>query len=357
MQIERHGLFWIVVAVAAAFVLNLLAPILLPFVIGLAAAYFVNPLVDMLGRFGLPRWLSATLILIAVGVLVAVGLIFVVPVLFQQASSLVEAAPDEFARLSTLLETLAREHLGARYPEAEATVRTTLESLKSSVPNLATAVVATLWNQGAAAFGVMSLLLVTPLVFFYALLDWPKLLSKLDTWLPRDNAPQIRALAAEIDGRVSAFIRGQGVVCIILAIYYSTALSLLGLNYGLLVGILTGLASFIPFAGWAIGAITATALATIQHWPEATPILMVVGVFLAGAALDTGFLSPKIVGSEVGLHPVWMIFALLTFSYLFGFLGVLVAVPVSAAIGVLVRFGLKSYLASPVYQGRDAESP
>jgi predicted PurR-regulated permease PerM len=193
--------------------------------------------------------------------------------------------------------------------------------------------------------------LITPVVFFYVLLDWPNLVAKIDSYLPRDEADEVRGLAMEIDARISAFIRGQGVVCILLAIYYAAAYSIAGLSYGLFVGVATGLASFIPVFGWSLGAITAMILAIVQYWPALTPILVIVGILCIGQVLESAILSPYIIGSEIGLHPVWIIFALVTFSYLFGFLGLLVAVPVSAAIGVLVRFALRKYLASSVYRG------
>jgi predicted PurR-regulated permease PerM len=161
-----------------------------------------------------------------------------------------------------------------------------------------------------------------------------------------------------VNDAVSAFIRGQGTVCFVLAIYYSLALSVMGLRYGLLVGLATGLMSFVPFVGWALGFITATIIAVVQFWPDAVPILTVVGIFAGAQVLDAGFLSPNIVGSKIGLHPVWLIFSLFVFSYLFGFVGVLVAVPIAAAIGVLVRFALKIYLESPLYSGAvTAEHP
>ena len=156
---------------------------------------------------------------------------------------------------------------------------------------------------------------------------------------------------------VSAFIRGQGTVCLILAIYYALALGAMGLRYGLLVGLATGLMSFVPFVGWALGLITATIIAIVQFWPEAVPILTVIGIFAGAQVLDAGFLSPNIVGSKIGLHPVWLIFSLFVFSYLFGFVGVLVAVPIAAAIGVLVRFALNIYLASPLYSGIESAAP
>ena len=153
---------------------------------------------------------------------------------------------------------------------------------------------------------------------------------------------------------MSAFIRGQGAVCLIFALFYAAALSLAGLQYGLLVGSLTGLASFIPIFGWSFGTIAATVLAASQFWPDLWQVGIILGIMLAGQALESGILTPNIIGSEIGLHPVWVIFALLSFSYLFGFLGLLVAVPVSAAIGVLVRFALRTYLQSSLYQGSES---
>ena len=353
MQFERHVLFWLAAAVVLAFGVQLLAPVLLPFVVGLALAYFLNPLVDALSAMGIPRWLSAALLLIVSACLIVAAVIFVLPVLAQQTAGLIEALPGEMQRFRAAIEGMARERLGSRFPEAEQAVGRTLTSITDALPGLATSLAQSLWSQGTAAFNFFSLMLVTPLVFFYALLDWPKLLAKLDSWLPRETAPQIRQIASDIDSRVSAFIRGQGAVCLILAVLYAAALSALGLRYGLLVGLLTGILSFIPFAGWALGLIIATSLAVVQYWPDATSVMLVPGVFLAGQALDAAVLSPKIVGSKIGLHLVWLIFALLTFSYLFGFVGLLVAVPVAAAIGVLVRFGLQTYLSSSVYQGRD----
>jgi predicted PurR-regulated permease PerM len=353
MQFERHALFWMVAAILFVALLTLLAPVLLPFVVGLTLAYFLNPLVDGLSALKLPRWVSATIILLLSSLLIVTLVVFLIPVLAEQTESLVATLPGEMARLKALLEGFARERLGARFPEAEAAVGRGLNSMQEALPGIASNVAQALWSQGTAAFNFFTLMLVAPLVFFYALVDWPKMVAKVDSWLPRQNAPVIRALASEIDSRVSAFIRGQGTVCLVLAAFYAVALSALGLKYGLLIGLLTGLLSFIPFAGWALGLITATALAVVQFWPNVTSVMMVPGVFLAGQAIDAAVLSPQIVGSKIGLHPVWLIFALLTFSYLFGFLGLLVAVPVAAAIGVLVRFALRTYLDSSVYHGHD----
>lgn len=350
---QRNVLFWLAVAAVFLVALSVLSPVLLPFVAGLVIAYFLNPVVDRLSGAGLPRVVSTVLLLLVTTATLGLAVFMLLPPAIEQGRLLLEAMPSEADRLQGLLESSARDYLGDRYPQALESVNRAIAGMTDALPALAGTIAQSLWSQGMAAFNFLSLMLVTPLVAFYALLDWPKLLAKIDSWLPRSNAGQIRMLAREIDQRVSAFIRGQGVVCLVLAAFYAACLSALGLRYGLFVGLLTGLFSFIPFAGWAMGLLTATGLAIVQYWPLVTPILMVVGVFLAGQALDASLLGPQIVGSKIGLHPVWLIFSLLVFSYLFGFLGLLVAVPVAAAIGVLVRFALETYMRSSMYRGPD----
>jgi predicted PurR-regulated permease PerM len=189
---------------------------------------------------------------------------------------------------------------------------------------------------------------------FYFLVDWHPMLKKIDGWLPRDQQAIIRRLAREIDEAIAAFIRGQGLVCIILGLMYATGLAVIGIRYGVLIGLAAGLLAFIPFAGWALGLLAATAMAVVQFWPDSIPLMKVAALFAAGMAIDSAVLSPKIVGSKIGLHPVWLIFALFLFSYLFGFSGMLVAVPLAAAIGVLVRYALEVYLSSSIYRGSGA---
>jgi predicted PurR-regulated permease PerM len=351
MHFERHALFWTATALLFAYIVQLIAPALLPFAIGLTLAYFLSPIVDAMGRIGIPRWIATILLLACSTFVIILALVFLVPILFQQAAGLIESAPATIDRLKSLIETTARDHLGSRYPDAAVTVRNALDGISSAVPSLLGSLAQSVWNQGSAAYNFLTVVLITPVVFFYVLLDWPNLVARIDSYLPRDEADEVRGLATEIDARISAFIRGQGVVCILLAIYYAAAYSIAGLSYGLFVGVATGLASFIPVFGWSLGAITAMILAIVQYWPALTPILVIVGILLVGQVLESAILSPYIIGSEIGLHPVWIIFALVTFSYLFGFLGLLVAVPVSAAIGVLVRFALRKYLASSVYRG------
>jgi predicted PurR-regulated permease PerM len=209
------------------------------------------------------------------------------------------------------------------------------------------------WSRGLALVNFASLLLITPVVIFYLLVDWHPMLARIDHTLPRDHAPTIRRLAGEINDAVAAFIRGQGAICIVLGIYYAIGLSWAGIDYGLLVGLSTGLLAFVPIIGWALGFIVAASLAIVQSWPDLGPLLKASGVLISGMAIDAAFLSPRFVGQKVGLHPVWLIFALFVFSYLFGLVGTLVAVPLAAAVAVLVRFAVQLYLDSAVYKGSD----
>jgi predicted PurR-regulated permease PerM len=355
MRIERQVLFWLSAAVVLVLLIGLLRPILLPFVAGIVIAYFLNPAADWLNTRGVPRWLAAVLIVAVFVCVIIAALVLLVPLVLTQAQEFAVALPEELARLRGLLEAWARERLGSHYADFEAGLDRASQTLSENWASLAGALAGSLWSQGLALFNFLSLFLVTPLVVFYVLIDWHPILAKIDSWLPRDHAAILRKLAGDINAAVSAFIRGQGTVCFVLAVYYSMCLTAAGLRYGLLVGLGTGLLSFVPFVGWALGLITATTIAVVQFWPDAISILIVIGVFIGAQVLDAGFLSPNIVGSKIGLHPVWLIFSLFVFSYLFGFVGVLVAVPIAAAVGVLVRFALKVYLASDVYRGEGRE--
>jgi len=350
---ERHVVFWLFAAVMLILGIALLKDVLLPFVLGILFAYGLNPATNFLERLGLPRLLSALLLVLGLVALFIVLLIFLVPVLIEQIQQLAVALPAELERL----KGIAKEFVQTRFPERAVEIQGQIDRAYGSISNnwsdLAQLLAASLWTQGLALFNLISLFLVTPLVVFYLLIDWSQMIDKIDSWLPRANRDRIRKLAADINVAVSAFIRGQGLVCLILGTFYAVGLSLIGLNYGLLIGAATGAAAFVPIVGWTLGTLSATILAILQYWPQVTPVLMVLGLFMAGMALDAGFLGPKIVGKKIGLHPVWLIFSLFAFSYLFGVVGVLIAVPLAAAIGVVVRFALKMYLESSVYLGEE----
>ena len=353
MRVERQVLFWGAALLALVVAIGVLRDILLPFVAGATLAYFLNPLADRLTRLGLRRsWGRSSSSRSARSCSSPCSSSSSLSS-SRKCSSSRSRCPASSERLKALLEASARERLGSSFPEFEAALQRASRALAENWGGLIAWAAQSLWDRSLALFNFLSLLLVTPLVVFYLLVDWHPMLAKIDRWLPRDHAPVIRRLGNDVNDAVSAFIRGQGTVCLILGVFYAAMLSAAGLEYGLLVGLATGVLAFIPFVGWALGLITATVLAAVQFWPDLVPMAIVVGIFLAGQALDAAVLSPRIVGSKIGLHPVWLIFSLFVFSYLFGFVGALVAVPVAAAMGVLVRFALDLYLASAVYQGRE----
>lgn len=351
MGAQRQVLFWLAAALFALVAVLTLRSVLLPFVVGVVVAYALNPIADRLERAGLGRIAACALIVACLVVLVLLAFLFIVPLLANQLQQLAVSAPGELDRLKTLVETWARANLGTRYPDFQAGLDRAAAHLSSNWADVATAVARSVWAQGLAIVNFVSLLLITPLVVFYFLADWHPMMAKIDGWLPRDHQVTIRRLAISINDAISAFIRGQGLVCIVLGLFYAAGLAWVGLRYGLLIGLATGLLAFIPFVGWALGLIVAGGMTLVEFWPETLPLLKVGAIFAAGMTLDSAWLSPKIVGSKIGLHPVWLIFALFVFSYLFGLVGMLVAVPVAAAAAVLVRFALEVYLSSSIYRG------
>lgn len=214
-----------------------------------------------------------------------------------------------------------------------------------------TSVLASLWTKGQALISIFSLVIITPVVAFYLICDWDRMIDEVDRLIPLPQRETVRELGREIDRTISAYVRGQSGLCLILGSYYAVGLTLAGLNFGLLIGVAAGLISFIPYVGSLTAFVISLAVASAQFLPNWSPILIVVGVVLFGQFLENNVLAPKLVGKSIGLHPVWLMFALFAFGYLFGFVGLLLAVPLAAALGVLMRFAVRRYLASPLYTG------
>ena len=210
---------------------------------------------------------------------------------------------------------------------------------------------------------VFSLAVVTPIVACYLVYDWERMIAVADNWVPPDRRDTVRTLAREIDDTISGFVRGQSALCLILALYYAAALSLIGLKHGLLIGLAAGLIGFVPYLGSLTGLVVSTCVAIAQFWPNWGLISLLPAIFFVGQLMADYVLSPYLVGRRVNLNPVWLLFALFAFSYLFGFVGLLIAVPLASAIGVLMRFAMRQYRASPLYatdpmaQATDAGAP
>jgi len=351
MRIERQLLFWLAALALLVAAIALLKEILLPFVTAIVIAYFLNPIADRFEAHGVGRVMAATMIVGLVAMLLALAVTLLGPLLIDQVRQLIAALPSDLERLRAALEGFARSWLGPNFPAFKASLDSSVASVSQNWTGTLAALVASMWSRGLALVNFLSLLLITPVVTFYLLVDWHPMLERVDATLPRDYAPTIRRLAGDINSAIAAFIRGQGAICLILGMLYAAGLSWAGIEYGLLVGLTTGLFAFIPVIGWLVGLLVSSGLAIVQFWPQLTPLIKVVGVLAAGIAIDTALLSPRLVGKKVGLHPVWLIFALFVFSYLFGLVGTLVAVPLAAAIAVLARFAVQVYLDSSFYKG------
>ena len=358
MSLERQVTFWVAAFAVLVAMLWLLSGIMLPFVAGLGLAYLLTPLADRLERIGVNR-LIAALLIVALMVLAFVLLVLLVaPSLGNQLSSFIQKFPDYAARLQALLSDPPWPWLKKLVGVGEG-IRNekTIADLVTQGTGWLTAFLRSLWSGGQTLVSLFSLVVVTPVVAFYLVYDWHRMIAAADNWVPLHHRATVRRLAREIDSAIAGFLRGQTAVCLLLGSFYAAALSLTGLNFGLLIGLVSGLITFIPYVGSMTGLVLASGVAVAQFAPEWTPIATVVGIFLAGQFIEGNLLSPKLVGESVGLHPVWLIFALLALGYLFGFLGLLVAVPLAATIGVLVRFALGRYRESSIYTGKQRRRP
>jgi predicted PurR-regulated permease PerM len=350
MTFERQVAFWLLLFLLLVLLLWLLSEILLPFVAGAAIAYLLTPVTDRLERLGVNRLAAALTIIGLVVMAIVVVILLVAPILGGQLSSFFDNIPGYVARLQSLLSDPSRPWL-QKILGASFSADKSIGDLVTQGVGWLTAFLKSLWSGGRALVSLFSLVVVTPVVAFYLIFDWHRMIRTADGWIPVNQRATVRQLASEIDAAIAGFVRGQTAVCLILGSFYAVALSLTGLNFGLLIGLISGVITFIPYVGSMTGLILALGVAVAQFWPDYSSILIVLGVFLVGQFLEGNLLAPKLVGESVGLHPVWLIFALLAFGYLFGFVGLLVAVPLAATIGVLVRFALRRYRESSLYTG------
>ncbi|MGE3932403.1 MAG: AI-2E family transporter [Rhodospirillaceae bacterium] len=348
--------FWLIGTAVFIALLYLLSPILLPFVAGMGVAYFLDPVADRIERWGAPRWLAATILTVAFVLIVVAALVIVVPLLQSQIASFLERLPQYLDLARQRLQDVLPSVKSRLSEEDIASLRDTAGSLAKNASAWIGAALGGLVTGGLALLNLLSLMLITPVVAFYLLRDWDRIVERVDECLPRRGAATIRALAREIDDRLSGFVRGQAIVCLILGVFYATALTTAGLDFGLIVGLAAGAVTFIPYFGAVIGLLLSVgiALAQFDAWQD---VAIIAAIFFVGQALEGNVITPKLVGERVGLHPVWMIFALLAGGTLFGFVGVLLAVPMAAAAGVLVRYAVNRYMASPVYDDPDAPTP
>ncbi|HBN31382.1 MAG TPA: AI-2E family transporter [Rhodobacteraceae bacterium] len=338
--------YWGAGLVALVLVLWLLGNVMLPFVAGAAIAYFLDPVADRLERLGCTRVIATLIItLVAVFVFVVAALILI-PTVINQTSALIGDAPVYSAKLQAFLQDKIPTLM-----EPDSALRKSLDSIGQTLREHGGQLLSTVITSAFTVIDVAVFIIVVPVVAFYLLLDWDRMIAVIDSWLPLDHKAIVRTLALEVDAVLAGFVRGQLSVGAILGAFYAAALMITGLKFGLIVGLLAGLLSFIPYVGAVFGGVLAIGLALFQFWDEPWLIGVVAVIFVIGQMVEGNFLSPKLVGGSVGLHPVWLMFSLSASGAIFGFVGLLVAVPLAAMIGVFSRFGIRQYQAGRLYRG------
>ncbi|MDO8884225.1 MAG: AI-2E family transporter [Pseudotabrizicola sp.] len=346
LPISQQAKYWGLAALVFLVLMYLMGNVLVPFLVGGAIAYFLDPIADRLERMGMSRVAATAVITLVMFLVVVLLVLAVIPTLIQQTAALVNAAPEIARNLQTFLTD--------RFPDLldeTSIMRKTLADIGDFIQSKGADLAQGLISSAMSVLSAVIFIVVVPVVAFYLLLDWDKMVARIDALIPRDHVATVRRLAGEIDKVLAGFVRGQLTVCLIVGAYYSVTLMLAGLQFGLVVGAIAGAVSFIPYVGAIIGGILAIGLALFQFWGDWLAIGIVVAIFVMGQFIEGNILTPKLVGNSVGLHPVWLLLALSAFGSLLGFAGMLIAVPVAAALGVLMRFVTAQYQASLLYSG------
>ncbi len=355
MTLQNQIKIWLVILAVSVVVLWVFRGILLPFVVGLALAYLLNPLVGIVQKARVNRAIATMFVLLVVLSIIVGLFVLVVPLVVQQIIGLIERLPGYI----TSLRELANEWIPALNewlgPERALQLEQSIEDLLRSLPGITAMITGQIAQSGLGIINSLGLFIITPVVAFYLLLDWEAMVRGVDNLLPRDHREEIRGVLDQINRSMAGVIRGQGGVVLVLCIYYSVALSLTGISFGLAIGLIAGLLSFIPFVGFITGFVLSTGIALVQFWPNWVMVVTVVMVFMVGQFLEGNILYPKLVGSSIGINPVWLMFSLFAFALIFGFVGLLLAVPLSAIAGVLTRFAINKYKTSTLYLGHRGE--
>lgn len=327
-------------------------PILTPFAVGIVIAYLLNPLVEKLEAIKVNRKLGSAFLLLIFFMFFGLILALSVPSLVREVSELATQFPNWLSSLKEKASPLLQELEPYTGEITTETLKDTMNNLSGRIAAVALAIVSQIASGGMAIIGMLALIAFIPIVAYEMMVNWPKIVERTQDLIPVKYRPTVMNLTFDIDQKISGFIRGQLSVCFILAVFYVIALSLVGLNYAFIIGILTGLMSFIPMVGALIGLLACTVVAWFQ-FQDVVMLGLVVGIFFIGQILEGSFLVPKIIGDKIDLHPVWVMFALSACGLLFGFLGLLLALPLAAIAGVLVRFATQRYKQSSYFKEQE----
>lgn len=332
-MLSLRDVMWLGASAFVIYLLYALSNIMVPFVAGFAFAYLLDPLADRLEGLGLPRIGATAIITLAFTAIIFMVVLFGLPLIAEQVFIIVDVLPHYAEEARKWAANLSQSEQSSKI----------IEDLSNDALATIRVVGQALLLRSLSFLNVLVLIVITPVVAFYMLNDWDRMLAQINLHLPPEKAPIIRKIAREADAVLAGFLRGQALVCLTLGLFYASGLWFVGLNGGILTGLLAGLVSFIPYVGAAFGIVLAGTLGVIQFWPNWEPLVLIAAVFVIGQFLEGNFLTPRLVGERVRLHPVWIMFALLAFGTIFGFIGLLLAVPIAAIIGVIVRHGIYIY--------------
>ena len=343
---------WAVVGLALLGLFYLLSPILTPFAVAAVFAYICDPAVNWMVSRRVPRPLAVLLVILAMGAALTLLVLMFAPLVYREIVVLIARLPELFEMLNERLMPLLAAHLGTELRLDTESIKGWMTEYRDTAQDLLPSLLSRAREGGLALVAIAANLVLIPIVMFYLLQEWPRVIAALQQAIPRPMLPRTQRIVGDIDRVLSEFLRGQLSVMLLLAIFYSVGLWIAGLKFALPVGVITGLLAFIPFVGFGGGLLLAILAALLQGegW---TPLIGVAVVFGIGQLLESYVLTPYLVGERIGLHPLAVIFALMAFGQLFGFVGMLVALPASAAILVGLREVREAWFASPVYRGRD----
>ncbi len=346
---------WAGVAIALIALFYALGPILAPFVIAAVFAYICDPAVNWMVARHIPRPLAVLLVILGLGAVLLLLLLILAPMIYREAFTLVGRLPDLIELLNARVSPMLQERFGINFQLDAAFARTWITENWSTAQDLVPIILGHLRQGGSALIGLLAMAFLVPVVMFYLLQDWPQLLENIRSIIPRPLLLRAMRIVGDIDSVLSQFLRGQLSVMLLLAVFYTVGLWIAGLKFALPVGVITGLLVFIPYVGFGGGLILAilTALLQADGW---SPLIGVAIVYGLGQAIESFVLTPYLVGERIGLHPVVVIFALMAFGQLFGFVGVLVALPVSAAILVGLREVRAAWISSRLYLGDETDA-
>lgn len=349
LPVPPQTFFWLGVFAFLTICVWLLGSVLAPFLTGMAIAYLLDPAVSWLSR-RMPRSLASLIVLVGFALLVTSVIVVLSPMIAKQFSGFMENLPHYIERASQITNDTIDKAMGRLSPADAEKVREAAGSQVGALLTASRTVLERLWSGGLALIDIVTFMVITPVVAFYCLRDWPQITEKFNALLPRKHAKKLRQMMSEFNMRLAGFVRGQLLVCLSLGAMYAVMLTVVGLNFGLAIGLMAGVLSFIPYVGTFVGFVSSVGVALVQYDDLQMPIV-VVGLFFLGQFIEGNFLTPKLVGERIGLHAVWVIFALMAGGKLFGFTGMLLAVPVAALIGVIVRHAIIWYKKSPAYLG------